>query len=407
MALAAARNNQRRLEARGETWQFDEEARLRVEKRRYGEHFLLQQSSLKTQQHSGTLHERSSTPPARRLQLHFEQMERPMERQKRQDDMMQHHGQLQEIEPMLPTGLDLSFTYEPSWNVTGSTERHDVHDRRRLPLDNAFLPSSPKMPAGHRTEQALTQSRLRPTFGYNKLLHSQDAPITRITARPHSALTHTGPQQEDKNPSSGAIWERLLEDEEGGHEVEVPYPAYVEPYETLDSSEGEHDYHHPPLLRDSNGPPADHYQPLSSFDRFNANVATAVASPPSMTSFPDASDFTSRRPNASALPTFELPPLPLASLRTKFHTPAYLSHSTKSVPSHRHGVSRLFNGADLSAPRPLAAPSDGVEGRWYGKHMVTSEQKGISETRLLANALQLERKSIRDDQCLANAFRHL
>jgi hypothetical protein len=322
-------------------------------------------------------------------------------------ETLQHHGQFQEIEPMLPTGLDLSFTYEPSWNVTGSTERHDVHDRRHLPPDNVFLPSSLKMPAGHRAEQALTQSRLNPTFGYNTLLPLQDGPVTRTTARSHRALTHTGPQQEDKDPSSGAIWERLLEDEEDGYEVEVPYPALVKSYEFSDPSEGEHDYHYPLLSRDSKGPPADHYQPLSSFDRFNANMATAVASPLSVTSFPDANDFASRRPNASALPTFELPPLPLAGLRTKVYNPAYPSHSTQSVPSHRHRVSRLFYGASVSAPRPLAAPSDGVEERRYGNHMVTSEQKGISETRLLVNALQLERISIRDDQCLANAFRRL
>lgn len=89
-------------------------------------------------------------------------------------------------------------------------------------------------------------------------------------------------------------------------------------------------------------PPADQTQPLNPFDRLNANVATSVAFPPSMNTFPDASSFTSRRPNASTLPTFELPPPPLANLQTKFHTPAYPNHSTQSVPTTLTSVGNLL-----------------------------------------------------------------
>jgi hypothetical protein len=100
--------------------------------------------------------------------------------------------------------------------------------------------------------------------------------------------------------------------------------------------------HHKTYVQPLPTPPADQYQHLNPFDRLNANVATAVAFPPSMNSFPDANSFTSRRPNASALPTFELPPPPLANLQTKFHTPAYPSHSTQSVPTTLTSVGNLL-----------------------------------------------------------------
>ncbi|GAB7328721.1 hypothetical protein MBLNU13_g00637t1 [Cladosporium sp. NU13] len=61
-----------------------------------------------------------------------------------------------------------------------------------------------------------------------------------------------------------------------------------------------------------------------------------------MNTFPDASSFTSRRPNASTLPTFELPPPPLANLQTKFHTPTYPNHSTQSVPTTLTSVGNLL-----------------------------------------------------------------
>lgn len=58
--------------------------------------------------------------------------------------------------------------------------------------------------------------------------------------------------------------------------------------------------------------------------------------------FPHANSFTSRRPNASALPTFELPPPPLANLQTKLHTPAYPLHSTELVPTMLTSVDNLL-----------------------------------------------------------------
>jgi hypothetical protein len=60
-----------------------------------------------------------------------------------------------------------------------------------------------------------------------------------------------------------------------------------------------------------------------------------------------------------------------------------------------------------SAMAHYVAPSIGMEGNQHWKHINTAEQKQISETRLLANALRLERKANTDDRCLANAFRCL
>lgn len=89
-------------------------------------------------------------------------------------------------------------------------------------------------------------------------------------------------------------------------------------------------------------PPADQSQHSNPFDRQNANVAAAVAFPPSMNTISDAHSFTSRRPNASALPTFELPPPPLANLQTKFQTPAYPVHSTHGTSTTLTSVGNLL-----------------------------------------------------------------
>jgi hypothetical protein len=57
-------------------------------------------------------------------------------------------------------------------------------------------------------------------------------------------------------------------------------------------------------------------------------------------------------------------------------------------------------------PRYAALTKDTREEQCW-QHITVNEQKSVAEARLLANALQLERKADTDDQCLANAFRHL
>ncbi|KAK3066074.1 hypothetical protein LTR53_017714, partial [Teratosphaeriaceae sp. CCFEE 6253] len=66
-------------------------------------------------------------------------------------------------------------------------------------------------------------------------------------------------------------------------------------------------------------PPAEISQPLHSYDQHYANVAAAAAYTTSMASHSMGSleSFTARRPNASNLPQFELPPPPLAGF-TKY-----------------------------------------------------------------------------------------
>ncbi|KAM0722784.1 hypothetical protein Q7P37_002226 [Cladosporium fusiforme] len=62
-----------------------------------------------------------------------------------------------------------------------------------------------------------------------------------------------------------------------------------------------------------------------------------------MNTIADANSFTSRRPNASALPTFELPPPHLANLQTKFQAPAaYPLHSSQPTPTTLASVGNLL-----------------------------------------------------------------
>jgi hypothetical protein len=118
-------------------------------------------------------------------------------------------------------------------------------------------------------------------------------------------------------------------------------------------------------------PPADQYPPSNPFDRQNANVAAAVAFPSSMSTFPDANSFTSRRPNASALPTFELPPPPLSSLQTKFHPPAYQSHSTHSVPTTLTSVGNLLTPPSNSSLDGLSPASGATTTSSLASHPYT------------------------------------
>jgi hypothetical protein len=90
-----------------------------------------------------------------------------------------------------------------------------------------------------------------------------------------------------------------------------------------------------------------------------------------------------------------------------YYHPPLLRDSNGKLVSSRDGLSNMSHwaGHQLRALQSAAAPSEAVEEKRYWKHTITSEKKGISETRLLVNALHLERQVIRDDQCLAHAFR--
>jgi hypothetical protein len=59
-------------------------------------------------------------------------------------------------EAELPSGLDLSFTFEPTWNPTGSMMCRAPSMQRQLP-GNAFVPSMDEMPLGNRMDEASTQ----------------------------------------------------------------------------------------------------------------------------------------------------------------------------------------------------------------------------------------------------------
>lgn len=105
-------------------------------------------------------------------------------------------------------------------------------------------------------------------------------------------------------------------------------------------------------------PPLDPYQPLSSPYHQTANVAAAVAFPPSMHSGPDhmgaPPSFTARRPNASNLPQFELPPPPLAGLQQKYQPFPQFS-STQPTPTS----TSLTSVGNLLTP-PSNSSADGI-----------------------------------------------
>jgi hypothetical protein len=101
-------------------------------------------------------------------------------------------------------------------------------------------------------------------------------------------------------------------------------------------------------------PPADLPAPLSSYDHPSANVAAAVAYSSSMVPAPLSmgapESFAARRPNASNLPQFELPPPPLATFTTK-----YPNATTQSAPT----ATTLTSVGNLLTP-PSNSSADGI-----------------------------------------------
>jgi hypothetical protein len=87
-------------------------------------------------------------------------------------------------ESELPSGLDLSFTYEPTWNTTGSVMCRDAPVMQRPLPGNAFVPSMDEMPLVTRMEGASTQWPL----DFNgcppqTVFYPQDGQTARLTAR--------------------------------------------------------------------------------------------------------------------------------------------------------------------------------------------------------------------------------
>jgi hypothetical protein len=163
----------------------------------------------------------------------------------------------------------------------------------------------------------------------------------------------------------------------------------------------------PPLLRHSNGellPPRD----LSNIFDYNpdmVDVAVKGGESASVTPMFDAY----LDPPSPTLTDILDATQPESVMATHSSTPPHLRSSQvfrRQTLEDMDTTSRLSlarGGAQSSALVHYA--SNGIKKKQHWKHIITTEQTGISETRLLANALQLERKAIRDDQCLANAFR--
>jgi hypothetical protein len=87
-------------------------------------------------------------------------------------------------ESELPSGLDLTFTFEPTWNPAGSMVCHDIPAMQRQLPGNAFVPSMDEMPLGSRMDGSLTQWPLD-FIGCSPqtLFLSQDGQAARLTAR--------------------------------------------------------------------------------------------------------------------------------------------------------------------------------------------------------------------------------
>jgi hypothetical protein len=87
-------------------------------------------------------------------------------------------------ESELPSGLDLSFTYEPTWNTTGSVMCRDAPVMQRPLPGNGFVPSMDEMPLGNRMDGALTQWPLD-FIGCSPqaVFYPQDVQTARLTAR--------------------------------------------------------------------------------------------------------------------------------------------------------------------------------------------------------------------------------
>lgn len=117
--------------------------------------------------------------------------------------------------------------------------------------------------------------------------------------------------------------------------------------------------HHPSFAQPPPTPPTEGHHLL---DRDSAIVAAAVAHP-SMVPAPDPmgapTSFTARRPNASNLPSFELPPPPLSGLHQKYQSFPNL-HSTQPTATTLTSVGNLLTPPSNSSADGLSPGSSGI-----------------------------------------------
>jgi hypothetical protein len=213
------------------------------------------------------------------------------------------------------------------------------------------------------------------------------------------------------------------------------------------SPRGSHpDYYHPPLLRASNGKLVSSRDGVSKYFDYRSNTvdiapkkvkvpgSSAHSSSPELLETPvraRSRDFKVVEPYQDRIqssdviglmnsaPGFEYmeeiwdQPGRQPSPQLEATQPGNFKHSP--TPPHLRPPQvfrrRTFEEMEVNSQSRMAhhgaQPHNGIKDKQYWKHIIITEQTGISETRLLANALQLEKKAIRDDQCLANAFRRL
>lgn len=127
-------------------------------------------------------------------------------------------------------------------------------------------------------------------------------------------------------------------------------------------------YAHPnqaPYIHPLPTPPAEVPQPLHSFDEYPCNVVATVAFPPSMVhGGPDSmgapSSFTARRPNASNLPNFELPPPPLSGFGPKYTTNLQTTTQPTTTSTTLTSVGNLLTPPSNGSADGLSPISTGV-----------------------------------------------
>lgn len=127
-------------------------------------------------------------------------------------------------------------------------------------------------------------------------------------------------------------------------------------------------YAHPhqvPYIHPLPTPPAEVPQPLRSYDDHPGNVAATVAYPPSMVhggldSMGAPGSFTARRPNASNLPNFELPPPQLSGFGPKYTTNLHATTQPTTTSTTLTSVGNLLTPPSNGSADGLSPISSGV-----------------------------------------------
>ena len=119
-----------------------------------------------------------------------------------------------------------------------------------------------------------------------------------------------------------------------------------------------------PFVQTLPSPPAEsQHHPFGVLDRQTATVAASVAYPPSMVPAPDhmgaPTSFTARRPNASNLPNFELPPPPLSGLHQKYQSYPNI-HTTQPTATTLTSVGNLLTPPSNSSGDGISPSPSGI-----------------------------------------------